>query len=53
MRCMLLVCLICAWAMWFAMLAAAGFLQGDPLRILCHLPKDNLREFTCGIVGGK
>ena len=53
MRCMLLVCLICAWAMWFAMLAAAGFLQGDPLRILCHLPKDNLREFTCGIVGGQ
>ena len=53
MRRLLLVCLIGAWAMWLAMLAAAVFLQGDPRRILCHLPKDNLREFTCGIVGGR
>ena len=30
MRRLLLVCLIGAWAMWLAMLAAAGFLQGDP-----------------------
>ncbi len=49
---LLLVCLIGAWAMRLAMLAAAGFLQGDPRRILCHLPKDNLCEFTCGIMGG-
>jgi hypothetical protein len=33
---LLLVCLIGAWAMWLAMLAAAGFLKGDPRRILCH-----------------
>jgi len=30
MRRMLFVCLIGAWAMWLAMLAAAGFLQEDP-----------------------